>query len=91
MSWSRVSSRAGYGARNRASSPGGTRIGGPPAGAWAAATNAAKLVPATPACGGPGSTGRERLAHPRDERLLDPPQPRQAVDVDGDPPERRLA
>ena len=91
MSASRVSRRAGYGARNRPSSPGGTRIGGPPSDAWAAATLAAKLVPAIPARGGPGSSGREGVADPGDQRLLDPPQPGQAVDMDGEPPERRVA
>ena len=90
MSASRVSRRAGYGARNRPSSPGGTRIGGPPSGAWAAATLAAKLVPATPARGGPGSSGARASPIRRDQRLLDPPQPGQAVDMDGEPPERRV-
>ena len=37
-----------------------------------------------------GQQRREGLADPGDERLLDPPQPGQPVDVDGEPPERRV-
>ena len=76
----------GTGRRRRA----GRGPAGRPPSAWAAATEAAKRGARDPGLRRAGQDRRERVGHPRDQHLLDAPQPDQAVDVDGDPAERRV-